>query len=155
MKFLRRAFALTFLVLSASQTVYPQDWMSETQIVKSDNNSCEVNAAVLDALAQKFRETSERIFVIARMGRGETSRSLNRARLFSARFQLLDQRELDPTRVLFAEGERVKDEGRLEFYLGSKLSLVAMAKRNKGVCLTCCEDYIPPQGKSSRKPSRR
>ena len=158
MKFNRLALTLTFLLpfgMAASKLAQAHVWMSETQVVKSDNSSCEVNSAVLDALTQEFRANGERIFVITRLGRGETSATLNRARLEHAGFYLLNQRSLDPARVTFAVGERVKEEGRLEFYLGSRLALVSLAKRGKVACLTCCADYIEPSIKGQGKKGRR
>jgi hypothetical protein len=129
-----------------SETASAQNVAGETKVVEADNNSCELNSAYLDYLSQEARANGERVFVVARPGRGETSRPLSLARLNQARAFLILQRNLDPSRVVFAEGERAKDEGRLEFYLGSKLFLVSLAKQNKAVCLTCCEDYIKPAG---------
>jgi DNA/RNA endonuclease YhcR with UshA esterase domain len=77
------------------------------------------------------------------LGRGENSRTLSFRRLESARLYLVEPGRIKRENVVFAEGERVDSDGRVEFYLGSKLILVSLAERGKNVCLTCCDDYIP------------
>jgi hypothetical protein len=119
-----------------------QESPTETQIIKGDANSCELNSLYLDMLTNEYRANNERVFVIARLGRGETSRALILRRLDVSRMYLNGRIKND--RILFAEGEKVKGEGRVEFYLGSKLFLVSLAERGRNVCLTCCDDYIPP-----------
>ena len=141
---------LTMCLAITSQSAGAQGKPGDTRVVPGDNNSCEINSAYLDALAQDFRSGSERIFVISRLGNGEASRSLHRSRLEYARFYLVLDRELSSDRVVFAEGERVNGEGRLEFYLGSKLHLVSLVKRNRMVCFFCCDDR-PEERKSRRK----
>ncbi len=136
---------LLFILLpySCIKTVAAQGAQSNTKIVKGDANSCELNSLYLDYLAQDARASLERIFVIARLGKGEKSRDLNRTRLVAARFYLIANRELKKEMIIFAEGDRADKEGRLEFYLGSKLYLVSLVERGKDVCLTCCNDDFP------------
>jgi hypothetical protein len=128
-----------------------QESPPETQVVEGDANACELNSAYLDYMLMEQRARGERIFVIARLGRGEVNRSLNRRRLWSAGFYLLESGRTRKEQVVFAEGERVDGGGRVEFYLGSRLFLVSLAGRGKNVCLTCCEDYMPPKGNRSRR----
>ena len=124
---------------------------TEMQIIKGDANSCELNSAYLDYMVMEQRAKGERIFVIARLGQGEVNRSLNHNRLEYARFYLLESGRTQKEKIVFAEGERVNGEGRVEFYLGSRLFLVSLAERGKNVCLTCCDDYIPPRRNRSRR----
>ena len=126
---------------------------SETQIIKGDANSCELNSLYLDNLISEQRANGERIFAIARLGRGEVKRSLRLNRLEYARLYLIESGRTQKEKVVFAEGERVDGEGRVEFYPGSKLYLVSLAERGKNVCLTCCKDYIPPR--RGRRKGRR
>jgi hypothetical protein len=72
----------------------------------------------------------------------EKSRRLNLGRLYNTR-NYLSGKSFDQSTIVFAEGERVNGEGRLEFYLGSRLRLVVLAKRNRMPNLTCCDDYFP------------
>ena len=150
MKGLKLLLVLAVHWVTASQSALAQATSNETHVVRADSGSCEVNSAYLDSLAQDFRSGGERIFVVSRLGDGEASRALNRSRLEYARVYLVLNRELNSGRVVFAEGERVKGEGRLELYLGSKLYLVSLAKRNKMACFFCCDDR-PGERKSRRK----
>lgn len=115
-----------------------------TITVRGDANSCELNSLHLNSLVQEARANSERVFVIARLGRGERAALLNRLRLDMARFQLMQSGRLPKGAVIFAEGDSTDGEGRLEFYLGSRLYLVSLARRGENVCLTCCDDRPSP-----------
>lgn len=136
------AFCICLLFIGCSGTAVAQK-QSGTQIVKGDANSCELNSLHLDYLVQDARASSERVFVIGRLGKRETSRLLNRRRLHIARNHLVTSGRLNKDFVVFAEGDQSDKEGRLEFYLGSKLYLVSLIERGKDVCLTCCNDRFP------------
>jgi hypothetical protein len=144
---------ILIVTLTCCLTAAGQTPSSETRVVKGDANACELNSAYLDYMVRDQRANSERIFVISRLGRGESKRSLSRGRLQYARFYLLESGRTQKEKVIFAEGDRVDGEGRVEFYLGSRLYLVSLAERGRNVCLTCCEDYVPPR--KSRKQRRR
>ncbi|MBD0372564.1 MAG: hypothetical protein ICV60_17100 [Pyrinomonadaceae bacterium] len=115
--------------------------------------SGEINSLHLDNLVFELRRSvAERLFVIARLGDGETFRRLNLARLDGARLYLVESGRIPKERIVFAEGERVKGEGRVEFYLGSRLYLVSLAGRGKNINFTCCGDYIPlSRGKRKKR----
>lgn len=146
---------LTFSTIAFSHSTLAQDASNERHVVRADSSSCEVNGAFLDSLVQDARSGSERIFVIARLGDGESSRPLNRSRLEYSRFYISINKGLKSDKVVFAEGDRVNGEGRLEFYLGSKLYLVSLAKRNRMVCLTCCDDRPEERRNTRRNRARR
>jgi len=76
--------------------------------------------------------TENRAFIIARLGAGEYSRTLNQNRFACVRFVLQDS--LKTERIIFAEGERVKGLGRIEFYLGNELMNTALIARNRSIC---------------------
>jgi hypothetical protein len=111
-----------------------------------------MNSAHLDSLATEQASTQERIFVIARLGRGEISNPLNQLRLQAARAYLVGTRGMDPAKLVFAAGEKVEGEGRVEFYLGSRLTLISLAPRGRNVVLSCCGDTVP---QLPRHPRRR
>ena len=48
-------------------------------------------------------------------------------------------RRLAPESVVITEGERVDGQGRVEFFLGSKLIINALVSRNGDLCVDCCE----------------
>ena len=128
------------------QSAKAQQTSTEPYIVKGDGNAGELNSASLDYLVNEHQSTGERFFVIARLGRGEKARSLNQKRLQSARYFLLEMKRLGKEQIVFAEGEPIDGEGRIEFYLGSHLKLVSLAERGKSVSLICCVgDAAPPR----------
>jgi hypothetical protein len=118
------------------------------------NSSGEENSALTDGIAIEAKQSGERLFVIVRLGKGETSRVLNQVRLFNVKSFMLGKGFTQETAV-FAEGERVEGEGRIEYYLGSKLKLITLAPRNKNPNLTCCEDYMPLVKKKPKREKRR
>lgn len=143
---------LTFAVclFAVVESAKAQRLSSEPYIVKGDSNAGELNSAYLDMLTNEYYSNNERFFVIARLGRGETVRSLNLKRLQAARSFLVKMKGISKEQIVFAEGERVTDEGRIEFYLGNKLRLISLAGRGKNVSLVCCTD-ITPQRKSNKQ----
>lgn len=118
------------------------------------NSSGEENSALTDDIALEARQSGERLFVIVRLGRGETSRLLNQARLMNTKSYMLGKGFSSET-AIFAEGEDVEGEGRIEYYLGSKLKLITLAPRNKMPNLTCCEDFTPPVKKKLEQNKRK
>lgn len=143
--------ALAVCWLAACESATAQQSSTETQIVRGDANAGELNSLYLDGLTNAQRSNHERIFVIARPGRGENARFLSLNRLEAARLYLVESGRINKEQVILAEGERVAGEGRVEFYLGSRLMLVSLAERGKNVQLTCCADYIPPRRHRSRR----
>jgi hypothetical protein len=136
--------------MAAGVLTLAQGTSDEPEIVPSDSSG-EITSREIDRMSMEVRRKRERLFVIARLGTGETSRRLNRGRLYNTK-QNLSIKSFDPQTTVYAEGERVEGEGRIEFYLGGSLRLVTLAKRNQMPNLTCCEDYFPV---GRRKPKKR
>ena len=135
------SIALIFCSLAACEAAFAQPDAGDPYIVPSDSSG-ELASREIDSIAVESRQSGERLFVIARLGAGEKSRRLNLGRLYNTR-DYLSGKSFDQSTIVFAEGERVNGEGRLEFYLGSRLRLVVLAKRNRMPNLTCCDDYFP------------
>ncbi|HEY9402730.1 MAG TPA: hypothetical protein VIQ24_08540 [Pyrinomonadaceae bacterium] len=129
-------FVLTVAPVVLGAGVAAAESMQEHSIVRGDANACETNAVYLDALITMARESKERVLVIARLGKAETSRYLFPRRLHNARTYL---RRLNPEQVLTAEGEQSEGQGRVEFYPGSRLIFVALVARGRDLCVNCCE----------------
>ena len=90
------------------------------------SDSGEWNSAYLNNLLNELRRSNdERIFVIAQLGREELARRLNHARLDDDRLYLIESGPTQRERVVFAEGEHVSVEGRVEFYRGELKGEVA------------------------------
>jgi len=67
----------------------------------------------------------------------ERSALINRRRFADVKFMFGDMVNSDE--VVFAVGQRVPGQGRMEFYLGSQLMHVTLFARNKGLCPLCCK----------------
>ena len=97
-----------------------------------DGSNYESTLSYLETLARAARENQDAlIFVIGRLGGGESSRRLNRRRLFAVRDFLKEERLIPAQRVIAAEGEPVRGVGRVEVYIGGKLFMVFTLPRNK------------------------
>jgi hypothetical protein len=142
---MKKILLLIFILLAVGVPVNAQTNVIEPYVVPGNNSSCEVNAASFDNLANFLRSTDERLFVVARLGKGETSRELNRRRLHNVHTYFKEGwPNIDAKRFLFAEGDRVEGEGRVEFYLGSKLMQISLVRRGGDICVDCC-DYPDPR----------
>lgn len=151
-------FTFIILVFLASSLVvadfaFAQTVVDEPFIVES-NSSGESSSSIIDQMAVEAKQSGERLFVIVRLGTGETNRRLSFVRLYNTR-QYVSDKSFNPQKLVFAEGESIKGEGRIEFYLGSRLRLVLLAPRNKMPNLTCCEDYMPLVKKKPKRKKRR
>jgi hypothetical protein len=67
-----------------------------------------VNTATFDNLAPVLRSTVERLYVVTRLGKGESSRQLNRRRLYNVRTNFkVGWPDINAKRFLSAVGDRV------------------------------------------------
>ena len=148
---------LILILFSIGVSVNAQGKVTEPYVVPGNPSACEVNAASFDNLANILRSNDERLFVVARLGKGENSRELNRRRLHNVRTYFKDGwPDTGAQRFVFAEGDRVEGEGRVEFYIGSNLMQISLVKRGKDICVDCC-DYPDPRyyGMGRRDKPRR
>jgi hypothetical protein len=154
MKFAFIFLTFTFILLTNSASLIAQNSSKEPFIAQSESSG-EETIKELEEIAGDAKNTGERLFVIARLSKAEKSNRISLVRLAYTRTFLLQMRQFPFQTAVFAEGDRVDGEGRIEFYLGSHLRLVTLAKRNKIPNLTCCEDYTPPvKSKPRRKKSK-
>jgi hypothetical protein len=122
----------------AAAQVFERQQKDEQQPLKSLDQwpmECEGAAARLDFAVintQKFEGAY--LILIARLGSGEVSRSLNQTRLASAEQYVL--RRGSDLKYVLAQGTRVKGLGRLEIYVGGKLAEIMPLRKNaKGYCI--------------------
>lgn len=95
--------------------------------------SCQGFAALVDNQLVEWQSNQETYLIfIARLGKEETASNLSRYRLKDVR----DYLKRDPTiKYVTAQGSRVEGLGRIEIYVGGKLSTVIPVKKNdKHVC---------------------
>jgi hypothetical protein len=108
------------------------------QVLEAGN--CEVDEANLDSIRLDARSGVGQdglLIVIARPGVGDVRAHLNSRRL-SAVKELFSKRGFPAEKIVLAEGERVRGNGRVEFYVGGKLTHVIATTRNRGLCIECC-----------------
>jgi hypothetical protein len=147
------AFCLSVTSNFANAQICP-----EYPCVIRSTGSSEVAAAAIDNFIHYAVESKERIFVIARLSSQETNATLNLNRLCEAREELsrLESDYFKKERgysipVVFAEGVGIEGEGRLEFYLGSKLILTRLIRQNFPANLNCCGEFTRTEIKQKRK----
>ena len=159
MKILFIILSFAFCLFATSSFTFGQICPKFPCVVNSEGSG-EVASAGIDNFLGHIAGSSERIFVIARLGSQETGSksNLNLTRLCEAReyilWRLSGQQtsiKLDSLPPIFAEGEGIKGEGRIEFYLGSKLLLTRIIKRNRPANLNCCGELTPAERKQKQK----
>jgi hypothetical protein len=110
---------------------------SEGQTPKSLDQwpmECEGAATRLDlAVVNTKKIEGAYLILVARLGTGESSRSLNQARLSGVEEYVL--RRGSDLKYVLAQGSRVKGLGRLEIYVGGQLAEIMPLRKNaKGYC---------------------
>ena len=105
------------------------------QIQTSKAADCEFNNLLLDTVIISSKKKGERLFIIARPGRNEGNR-INVSRLGFTRSVISDAKKGMPkSEITIATGEPSGEtNGKLEFWIGSKLHVVISTLRNKPVC---------------------
>jgi hypothetical protein len=78
------------------------------------------------------------IIAIARLGKGETSRELNRRRLYSVQAYLSKRAGVPEKSIVVGEGEPTAGYGRVELYAGGKFINLLLVQRNEMLCVECC-----------------
>lgn len=116
--------------------------------------NCEINSATLDNLRSASEEKQVTVIAIARLGKGEMSRELNRRRLYTVR-TYLSRRQMELEKLVVAEGDRVSGYGRVDFYVDGKLFAALVADTCKDLPVgECIEDfntspyYLPRRGRT-------
>jgi hypothetical protein len=128
-KILLVAFVAGISILSCN--IYAQQREEARYVVAGvDCNDDEHAKAILDHASIDAKK-DETIFIIPRLGTGESSRSLSRRRLYAPRHYLMGTRGIPENRIIIAEGERVKGLGHVEVYLGGKLFALFKMKRHR------------------------
>jgi len=145
------------LLITVASTVAAQQNATVSQSNERPGN-CNSNSAQLDRVRNEVWsgiEKGEVVIAIARLGKGEISRELNRRRLYSVQAYLTKRAALPKKNIVVGEGERAEGYGRVELYVGGKLLNVLLAERNKLLCVECCgidESYYLYRADRKRRP---
>ena len=124
------AVFLTVMSIGSSTTPAQKGEEAHYVVAGVDCNDDEQTKAILDH-ASIDAQKDERIFIIARLGTGESSRSLSRRRLHAPRHYVMKTRGIPENRIIVPEAGRVKGLGQVEVYLGGKLFALFKMKRNR------------------------
>ena len=114
--------------------------MSQTRdpLYVSEPVSCESFATLIDnAAVEWLQQDGTYLIVIVRIGEGERS-NLAKSRMNSINKYLEHYKS---SRVVTAEGDRMRGLGRIELYVGGKLKTVISVKKNS---LTVCVGIVNP-----------
>ena len=135
---LRKVF-VGLLMLSCAIPCSGQNQLEKSATMLESGN-CEIDEANLDTVRQAALSgvgDGEVLIVVARLERGETRANLNRQRLDAVK-ESLSKHGFPAEKIILAVGEKVNGRGRVEFYIGGKLTRVILTNRNKGICIECC-----------------
>ena len=143
-----------FLIFASVTTGLGQ---GRAEVVELKSAGCEIdelnfNVVRVDALERLGGNGL--LIAVARPGKGDTRRSLNRGRLMATK-EWFSNAAFPMDRLVLAEGERVAGGGRVEFYIGGELTHVILPMPNFGLCVSCCnpsqEDFAYRRGKKRRR----
>jgi len=122
---------LTFTAAAQKQTIGPEGGIG----VSEKPLNCEMTFQLMEDVRNLIKaEADEKsvLILIARLGSGEKSRTLNRRRLYNVREGLQGTLAIERP-IIIAEGERINGFGRVEVYLGGKFIGALVARKNSRV----------------------
>jgi hypothetical protein len=137
-KFPRIPFIALLLVAGAASICHAQN---PDATKKTAPENCEIHSLILDMMRNEVVWGSGKdslVIAIARLGRGEISRELNKRRLYNLGVHWKDY-GLPAERLILVEGERVNGYGRVDLYVSGKLFDVLLVERRKDLCVDCCD----------------
>ena len=112
---------------------------AKSDVFQTGDKSCEANAALIEALINDLKNTSNRLFVVAHRGQSEKSRQYNYRRLYNAKAFIIGTFSAQADKVTFAEGEEITGKGQVRFYMGNDLRLRVTFRHGADFCVTCCD----------------
>jgi hypothetical protein len=163
MRMMRTKDRLFLLLVSAFFLLFPVFTTAQERRYDYDELlNCERNLLyqdfVINAALEKAKENGV-LIVIVRLGDGETSRELIRYRLYNLRLYFKERgSRLASEKIIFAEGERVKGYGRVEYYLDGKLYERLLFPENGYICHSCCgydHNYYPEKEIDERRQKQK
>src|SRR5437870_4542263 len=110
------ALIVVAAILIRSGRVWAQEESKKPDIIQANATRCQQNTIYIADTGAIAQTTKDRMFVIARLGTGETSRRLNQRRLADIKTEYGDN--FRDGKIILAQGPRVTGLGRVEFYLG-------------------------------------
>lgn len=143
-------FSIFVLDINSSAQSVANKFPEAISVTKSKGELCESNNSLMDAIAMMLSmDEKALLYVIAHGGTNE-SQSVIKQRLDHTKVVLLGVKRFDKERIIFATGDKVKGQSKLDFYVGSQLFLVINMKKNRSVCFLT-PDYSGPGDKLSKR----
>lgn len=104
--------------------------------ISADGSQCELNIRGIENVMREASKLDERVFILS--FRANTERKgVDWARLRYARFVITEFRGFPDDQITIAVGELSKgDHGYLEFWVGTKSSLIVYLPKNQQPCLS-------------------
>ena len=156
---LRLLFLAALVCVPSQGVVWAQGAQSSGPLIIGgaagvDGGYCESAKSDFDLIAEVANGKGSNVIVIARLGKGEYARSVNRLRLSQVRDWLQSVRGYSPERVVTAEGERSRGLGQVEVYVGGRPFITYRMKRNRDFFRGNhgCQGSGPLRGSSPRIP---
>lgn len=143
-------------VLVAQEGSKPRRWGIPEKPQNSETNA--VHMEQVRALMQEVPNPDSVIILIARLGRGETRRELNRRRLYNMSFRYKVTLGFPSEKVVAAEGERVDNYGRVEIYWNGEMIGALPVSKNRDIYVDCCgpdDRYYPEKDAVDRQQSQK
>jgi hypothetical protein len=148
---------VVFLILLIHLGYFYSNAQSQDSVQLESATSCEENEARLDQLLVLFgkeRDPENVLIIIAHLGSGENSLEINQLRLHNAKEYLLGKSfSSNGSRIIITQGEKIIGLGRIEFYFGGKKVESLLIKKNRNLCVDCCENNkIKPYRSAKKNP---
>jgi len=150
-----RCLLLVLWVLAFAITSLGQN---QAGVVELKSAGCEIDEANFNVVGVDALERlgdKDFLIAIARLGSGDKRRGLNRIRLSAAK-EWLSNAAFPINKLVLAEGERVRGNGRVEFYIGGKLTHIILPAPNFGLCTECYnprpEDFTSYRRTKKKRP---
>ncbi len=159
-KIQRLFLAATTLVLFASILIAQENSKPRLWIPEKPENS-ETNYSYLQHLLtsiQKEPNPNGVIILIARLGKDETRRELNRRRLYNVSFLYKVTFGIPAEKIVVAQGEKVDGYGRVEIYWNGEMIGALPVFKNKDIYVDCCGfdyRYYPEKDAIERRQKQR
>ena len=140
-----RSVAIGIILLSSGLAVSQNPKTSTTRSWGDTDGftgrDCETTMGLLDfvTIADRDGAKDQSIIVVARRGRGETSRTLNSRRLKQVSDYMA--RRVSRDKLVMTEGSPTSGLAQLEFYVAGRLHTIIKIKRNHDLVTGCGADH--------------
>ncbi len=136
---MKRLLTTIFVLLLTCEFLTAQSNLTNRRSgISKEPTNCETNEVFMDsilALMEEEPNPASNIILIARLGRREKNRDLNRRRLFnvSTRYKIY---KLPTEKIVLAEAEKTQEFGRVEIYWNGEMITALVARRNRDICVS-------------------